>query len=1403
MGGVSGTDFALARLTADGAIDGTFGTGGRVTTDFGSSDVLVSLALYGDGRILAAGNTGQPSVPAGDPPAFARYNADGSLDASFGVGGRVVLSQINGMINSAVLLADGGVAAVGTAYPAGSQRPDLLLVRLRSDGSPDPAFGGGDGIVTLGYTDASGRVVYDSGSDLLVRADGKIFVAGSSNSAGYFWRFGADGALDGTFGDGGRRAAPSVQAAGEQYARSLVPLRLAGADGKVLMTYAGGVARVTADGEVDGSFGTNGLALPPASPYNTVAFPTSVSVQGDGRVVLTGYASSSMDGDVPRVVRLQGDGSAGAAFEVSAVADLEGPVPPAAQANTARSPVLHVQRGGSGEVVAYAKFDLRGVATVSSAVLRFFAGTGGAADGPVEVGVYAVQAGAWDETTGAEQAVAPGLAEQLATVTVGGTQTGWYEADLTAYVRQQRAAGKHLVTVALRAETAGAVVVAARESETGGARLRLVAPPPAVPGGLTATAVDSATVRVDWTESSGDAAGTVVERWDGSAWAQVGVVPAGVHTFTDGGIYTWAGSTDPKVVWAGRAYAYRVKAFSANGTSAYAAAAAVTVPKRSELQWVGVAEGDPDPYGMRVWGAPGRNAYGYVRVDLSGYDVADRVVVRMYGEKDAADGAVSVSLHGTSGLARNENWWGYPAYTFNGKRVAWDNRPPFDSAAVATAAVSGTGSQWVEWDVTAYARQQQAAGHGVFWLAVAADGASVGPVVFRTSGHAAYPSTPVQYPAHASFEAGKLPVPAAPVVTGTSTATDELEVSWTPVAGAGGYLLEALFPGQYRSWSTRELPADQTRFVYTNVPYPTNSPVQPGATYQFRVRAKNASGTSAYSNTAAVTVQDAAAPTAPGNLTATVDVSGDRPVVKLSWTDASDTELWFDVQRSTDGVNFQSIWTTLKDATAYVDNYTRTSGKLYYRVLSAYYTRTSASSTVAVDVVPVIADAGLTFRASGTNIQLLNGPSWDLKTVAFLPQATTPAIYAFSSRWGSQYTIDLKYGSPIPSGGLYLTGSSDGVKDNVVLINGAGPGDVYRLAEDGRTTYYLVRGRLLKTVNVKPITVNGAPVPFLDVAGAAVVVDYTGRSPLAAVTASVAAGYAGGAWNGAGGIGSSAAAGRTGGAVGVVDSAVFGTTAIAGQAVDGSALVLRATSFGDADLDGAVTFRDVATATRLAAAGAGSPAATWASGDYNYDGRRDADDAALLALTAAVYPVTSTDIGPAAPGTSTVELSRLRDYDLVASGWDMFDQADGLRFAYQPIAGDFDISVRIDSVTAADAFASAGLMARDGVGAGARNFFVGATAAGGYRTTWRGTKNGWTDFRFADGIGPAFPWAYARLVRQGNTLIGYVSNVRTSWVEVSRLTFGTPLPETLNVGLAASAHDASGTVTARFREIGG
>ena len=167
------SDFATARYNADGTLDNSFGTNGKVTTDFlGGRDSGSSMVLQPDGKILITGylNRGEGNSDF----ATLRYNPDGTLDNTFNGDGRLITTIGIGRdyASSITLQFDGKILLAGTG--SNTSDNDFVLVRLDSTGLPDKTFGS-LGIV---LTDFGGR--NDVGREILMQPDGKILVAGDT-----------------------------------------------------------------------------------------------------------------------------------------------------------------------------------------------------------------------------------------------------------------------------------------------------------------------------------------------------------------------------------------------------------------------------------------------------------------------------------------------------------------------------------------------------------------------------------------------------------------------------------------------------------------------------------------------------------------------------------------------------------------------------------------------------------------------------------------------------------------------------------------------------------------------------------------------------------------------------------------------------------------------------------------------------------------------------------------------------------------------------------------------------------------------------------------------------------------------------------------------------------------------
>jgi len=196
----SSYDFAVARFHSDGSLDPAFGAGGVATTHFGRNEVASSLALQGDGKIVVAGSS---YSGAASDFALARYNANGSLDASFGAGGKATTDFSGGAdyANAVALQSNGKIVVAGSGAIGGNR--DFVLARYNTNGSLDTGFGVGGKVIT------PVRSGHDDGNALVIQPDGKIIVSGSSeNSSGRrdyaLVRYNSDGSLDAGFGVGGK-----------------------------------------------------------------------------------------------------------------------------------------------------------------------------------------------------------------------------------------------------------------------------------------------------------------------------------------------------------------------------------------------------------------------------------------------------------------------------------------------------------------------------------------------------------------------------------------------------------------------------------------------------------------------------------------------------------------------------------------------------------------------------------------------------------------------------------------------------------------------------------------------------------------------------------------------------------------------------------------------------------------------------------------------------------------------------------------------------------------------------------------------------------------------------------------------------------------------------------------------
>jgi uncharacterized delta-60 repeat protein len=308
---VSGPVFALARYNPNGALDSGFGSGGKVTTAFGSlGDQAFSLTVQGDGKLVAAGFHRTDS---GNDFALARYNTDGSLDTSFN-GGKVTTSFGPGNDNAGEVLQqpDGKLVAAGSSCDSGHCL--FALARYGPNGSLDTSFNG-SGKVTTAFGS-----IDDEGSTLALQPDGKLVVAGLSQQ-GPSWvfalaRYNPNGSLDTSFNGNGKVTTAFGSIDDEAFALALQP------DGKLVAagysysgaatTYDLALARYNPNGSLDTTFGGTGKVRTALVPGDEAV--DQLVLQPDGKLVAAGFADNNGTREDFALVRYKADGSLDTTF---------------------------------------------------------------------------------------------------------------------------------------------------------------------------------------------------------------------------------------------------------------------------------------------------------------------------------------------------------------------------------------------------------------------------------------------------------------------------------------------------------------------------------------------------------------------------------------------------------------------------------------------------------------------------------------------------------------------------------------------------------------------------------------------------------------------------------------------------------------------------------------------------------------------------------------------------------------------------------------------------------------------------------------------------------------------------------------------------------------------------------
>ncbi len=311
---------------------------GKVTTDFGGTDLGQSVAIQSDGKILVGGSSGDKTKTTF---ALVRYNSDGTLDADFGSNGKVTTSSFNfwdkDTINEIKIQSDSKILAVGTAGY------DFAVARYNADGSLDSNFDA-DGKVTTNVSLLIKNSYTNLGQSLAVQTDNKILVAGNAHNSSSNWlsslrfttnetsfalaRYNSDGSLDSSLDKDGKLVSQIGKAKSDfsmpayggytsasnlyDYANSLTIQ----SDGKILVAGSTGytdfaLARYNNDGSLDVSFDSDGKVI---TDFGASEEAQSVVIQSDGKILVGGYSGDYSSHNFA-IARYNNDGSLDTTFD--------------------------------------------------------------------------------------------------------------------------------------------------------------------------------------------------------------------------------------------------------------------------------------------------------------------------------------------------------------------------------------------------------------------------------------------------------------------------------------------------------------------------------------------------------------------------------------------------------------------------------------------------------------------------------------------------------------------------------------------------------------------------------------------------------------------------------------------------------------------------------------------------------------------------------------------------------------------------------------------------------------------------------------------------------------------------------------------------------------------------------
>lgn len=312
IGGVR--HLAVTRHHADGSLDRGFGTNGVVTTSVGIHPEAQAVVLQGDGKIVVAGKGAQSLI-------LARYLRDGAPDHGFGNDGLVNIQTGTFAVNEVAgvaLTSDGKTVVAAVVGPNGTNNFGVL--RFNPDGSRDETFGTNGMVVTEMPAFAAAASVPNSSAAIpgamVLQPDGKVVVAGSIQLDSVATRVGLvrynpDGSPDSDFGSNGILITVVETTTGAALAGQN--------DGSLVVGGTGGgfgLARYRDGGSLDTTFGAGGTTQARGTGFGD---PSGLIIEPDGRIIMNGSAYLDTNVRGIALARFSADGKPDPTFGTNGV----------------------------------------------------------------------------------------------------------------------------------------------------------------------------------------------------------------------------------------------------------------------------------------------------------------------------------------------------------------------------------------------------------------------------------------------------------------------------------------------------------------------------------------------------------------------------------------------------------------------------------------------------------------------------------------------------------------------------------------------------------------------------------------------------------------------------------------------------------------------------------------------------------------------------------------------------------------------------------------------------------------------------------------------------------------------------------------------------------------------------